>query len=112
MDTGTARAAYEFVFQFHIRVEFRSDRMFLPANPQWLMQYEITATVKCDTCTSIIAEIHGPTAAELRRSVQTCEKTATKRLCARRPSIYACFVPWVASPSAFTVDPYKSLRNR
>jgi hypothetical protein len=36
----------------------------------------------CDT--SIIAEIHGLPAAELRRSVQTCEKTATKRLCARR----------------------------
>eukprot|EP01043_Picozoa_sp_COSAG02_P029293 COSAG02_NODE_1816_length_10778_cov_4.675812_5_plen_88_part_00 len=30
----TVRAAYEFIFQFHIRVEFRSDRMFLPANSQ------------------------------------------------------------------------------
>ena len=48
-------------FAVYSRVEFQSDRMFLPANSQWLMQYENIATVRLQ----IIAGILGPIAAEL-----------------------------------------------
>ena len=45
--------------------------------------FEFASCEYCDT--SIIAEIHGLPAAELRRSVQTCGKTATKKRRAAGP---------------------------
>ena len=48
-------------FSLRSEIEFQSDRMFLPANSQWIMQYDNIATVRLQ----IIAGILGLIAAEL-----------------------------------------------